>query len=143
MIVPSNFQLFGPSQTSGAILSQITSSPVWVGAALTGSTHLFHFSKGMATADRAFLRVLWVPRNTNNYVQLVHFDDGPTNIVEMKRLQGNGSMNPANQGILVTDEFNSLVAAGVDKNIGFRIGGDGIIQWTLLEVQLEIDFSIP
>lgn len=134
---------FGPAQTSQSIINGVTGAPAWVGVALTGSAYPMWFNHEHLEAEKALFRVLWASRNTANYVQLVSCDDGPSNIVELKRLQGNGSMTPANQAIDVTAEYNALVAAGQFKNLGFRIGGDGVNQWSLMAVRLELTLKLP
>lgn len=141
-IVPTNIQLFGPAQTPSSVIADTAASPKWVGMALSGSTHRFPFSTPMAPVSSARLLVLWASRNTANYVQLVTADDGPSNITEIVRVQGNGSMGPSVQGVDITAQLNALIAAGVDKHLGFRIGGDGINQWVLYEVQLEINYAV-
>lgn len=142
MIYPTPYHLFGPAQTTNSQINGITGAPQFVGIALTGSTYPFNFHKSIPYADKAFLRVLWASRNINNYVRLVAFDDGPSNIVEIARVQGNGSMSPNNQGVDFTAAFNTLVTAGIRKNIGFQVGGDGINQWTIQAVRMEIDYDI-
>lgn len=143
MIIPTNINLFGPAQTAQSVVADVAAAPKWVGLALSGSTHRFPFSAGVAPVGSARLLVLWAPRNTTNYVRLVAFDDGPTNIVEIARVQGNGNMGPSVQGIAITDQLNALRANGVDKQLGFQIGGDGVNQWVLYEVQLEINYDLP
>lgn len=143
MILPVTYQLFGPAHTTSSALTAITGSSVFVGLALTSSTQLLRFSEGLPPVRRAFLRVVWSSRNTANYIRLIHCDDGPTNLTTMKILQGNGSMFPANQGIDITSEFNDLITLGVNKNIGFQVGGDGLNQWTLYEVQIEVEYEVP
>lgn len=142
MLIPTCINLFGPSQTAGSVITDTAGSPKWIGAVLSGSTHFFPFSSGVAPVERARLVVLWAPRNVANYVQLVSADLGPSNLVEIARVQGNGNMGPSVQAVDITNAFNALVAAGVDKQIGFRIGGDGINQWTLYEVQLELNYEV-
>jgi hypothetical protein len=142
MILPVPYQLFGPAQTPQSVVSDIAGAPKWVGLALSGSTHRFHFAGGIAPVDSARLLVVWASRNTANYLRLVACDDGPSNIIEIARIQGNGAMGPSVQAIDITAALNALIAAGVDKQIGFQIGGDGINQWTLHEVQLEINYEV-
>lgn len=142
-IVPVPFYLFGPAQTTSSQINGISGAPQWVGIVLTGSTYHFNFDNNVLPAQKASMRVLWSSRNTANYVQLVAFDDGPVNVVEIARVQGNGSMTPANQIVDFTAVFNDLRAAGVRKNLGFRVGGDGINQWTLNAVRLEINYQLP
>lgn len=142
MILPSNIQLFGPAQTSQSAIVDTASAPKWVGQVLSGSTHRLHFSKSLPPVESARMLVLWAPRNTANYVRFVSCDDGPSNIVELARVQGNGNMGPTAQAVDITAALNSLTAAGVDKQIGFQIGGDGVNQWVLYEVQLEINYEV-
>lgn len=141
-VVPTNIQLFGPAQTTNETVTDTAGAPKWIGSVLSGSTHFFPFSKGVAPVASARLLVLWAPRNVANYVRLVSADSGPTNIVELARLQSNGNMGPSAQAIDVTQVMNNLITAGVDKQVGFQIGGDGINAWTLYEVQLEINYRI-
>lgn len=143
MIIPTNIQLFGPAQTSGSAITDTAASPKWVGMVLSGSTHRTLFSKGVLPVESARMLVLWAPRNTANYVRFVSCDDGPTNIVELARVQGNGNMGPSAQAVDITTALNGLISAGVDKQIGFQIGGDGVNTWTLYEVQLEINYLMP
>lgn len=142
MIIPSNIQLFGPAQTASSAIADTASSPKWVGQVLSGSTHRVPFSKGLPLVDSARMLVLWAPRNTANYVRFVSCDDGPSNIVELARVQGNGNMGPSAQAVDITSALNGLIAAGVDKQIGFQVGGDGVNQWVLYEVQLEVNYEV-
>lgn len=141
--IPTVVNLFGPAQTPQSVLNGVTAAPQFVGMALTGSTHWFKFSQNMRPVVDARLLVVWASRNVSNYIRIIHFDNGPANIVEIGRIYGNGSMNPSGQALDFTQNFNNLVTQGIDKHIGFQIGGDGVNQWTLYEVQLELNFDIP
>ncbi len=142
-VIVTNIQLFGPAQTTNETVTDTAGTPKWIGSVLSGSTHFFPFSKGVAPVASARLLVLWAPRNVANYVRLVTADNGPTNIVEIARVQSNGNMGPTAQAIDITQVMNNLITAGIDKQIGFQIGGDGINAWTLYEVQLEINYRLP
>lgn len=142
-VFATNIQLFGPAQTTNETVTDTAGAPKWIGSVLSGSTHRFQFSKGFLQVESARLLVLWAPRNVANYVRLVSADDGPSNIVEVARIQSNGNMGPTAQAVDVTQVLNNLIAAGVDKQLGFQIGGDGLNAWTLYEVQLEINYRLP
>lgn len=142
-VIATNIQLFGPAQTTNETVTDTAAAPKWIGSVLSGSTHRFPFSRGMAPVASARLLVLWAPRNVSNYVRLVSADDGPSNIVELARVQSNGNMGPTAQAVDVTQALNNLIAAGVDKQVGFQIGGDGLNAWTLYEVQLELNYQLP
>lgn len=140
--VPFNIQLFGPAHAADAV-SDVASSPKWIGSVLSNSTYWLEMSHGLAELAKARFTVFWTPRNTANYVRLVHADNGPSNIVEIARIQSNGLMTPTGQAVDVTAAMNALIAAGVDKHIGFQVGGDGVNQWTMNNVRLEMIFKVP
>lgn len=84
----------------------------------------------------------WIPRNTNTIVRVINFDNGPTNIVEMGRMNSNGSMTPSCQAMDLTSQFLQLKLNQVGKHIGFQIADDGVNPWTLYEVQLEVTYEV-
>lgn len=141
MIIPTNINLFGPAH-SAACITQKTSAFQFVGDVLSCSTHRMPFSR-MAPVESARMLVLWAPRNVANIVRLIACDDGPSNIVEIARIVGNGNMGPTGQACDIAACLNTLIAGGVDKQIGFQIAGDGVNAWTLYEVQLEINYLMP
>lgn len=142
MIIPAVYKLYGPAQTPSMIVTDTASDPKFIGQVLSGSTQFFNFSDGLTPVSKARLLVLWASRNVANYVQLIKCDSGPSNIEEVARIQGNGNMSVSVQAVDVTNQLNALIAAGQNKQLGFRIGGDGVNQWALYGVQLEVDYLV-
>lgn len=140
MVIPTCINLFGPAHAADSV-TQKSSAFDWIGTTLSCSTHRFPFSR-MAPIDSARMLVLWASRNTANKVRLVACDDGPSNVVEIARINGNGNMGPSGQSCDITQALNDLIAEGCDRQIGFQIAGDGVNQWTLYEVQLEIHYEV-
>lgn len=141
MIVPSFIQLFGPVQFAGALNTHVGGTFTFPGAALTASTAMLRFDMGLAPVAFAQWVVVWTPINPIAAIRLVHFDDGPQNIVEMARIQGQNSATPLNKRAVVTEQINWLVDGRVKKNIGFQVQDDNVSNWTLFEVCLELHFS--
>jgi len=141
--IPTTYQLFGPAHEKDGITAVHGATYKAVGACFSCSTVHIPFSQGLPPVERAWLRACWIPRNVAVSIRLIQFDGGPVNIVEMGRVNGNGSMNPTCTIVDATSHFNALVSAGIDKHLGFQIADDGVNVWTLYEVQLDVVYRIP
>lgn len=136
-----HFDLFGIEQGAQALQASFT-TPTFPGSALTGNTRLFRFSKPHLRAARAEVLGIWSSVHTGNYLQIISMADGPSDIQEMGRIQGNGSMTPNTALVDITEAFNALVEAGADRHIGFRCGGVGQ-QISLNGVVLRLTLELP
>lgn len=143
ILVPATFQLFGPTQANGALVSSANATPAFAGNALTASTKFFPFALGQyAKAKWARIVVVWASGSSQNKVRIISMEDGPTNIQEMALVSGLDSPSPIVGGAMITDQFNALVDGGVNKHIGFQMQGNGT-QYTIYEVRLEVAFEVP
>lgn len=141
--IPVTYQLFGPAHEKDGITAIHGVTYKAVGACFSCSTVHIPFSQSLPFAERAWVRVCWVPRNIATTARLIQFDGGPINIVEMGRVYSNGAMTPTCPIIDVTSHFNALVSAGIDKHLGFQMADDGVNNWTLYEVQLDVVYRLP
>lgn len=139
--LPTTVQLFGPVHANGAVSDSAT-TPKFIGNALSCSMHTLDFDKPMAEIESAYVRVIWVPGSAANFINVVHADNGPQNITTIGQIIGENLNTPRVSGVFITEQIQALQAAGVAKNIGFQIGGNGT-SMTLFEVELQINFRIP
>lgn len=141
-VIPVTYQLFGPAHAADGV----TSNHGWTwkapGSCFTCSTQWFPFEHNLPTPISVRFMLCWIPRNTNTIVRVINFDNGPTNIVEMGRMNSNGSMTPSCQAMDLTSQFLQLKLNQVGKHIGFQIADDGVNPWTLYEVQLEVTYEV-
>jgi len=69
-------------------------------------------------------------------------DDGPSNLIEIVQMTGDGTGNPVNQAVDVTTALNTLITNQVHKNIGFKVWGDSTpTAMQIYEVRLELVWS--
>lgn len=139
--IPTTVQLFGPVHANGAVTDNAT-TPKFIGNALSCSCHPMHFELPMAPIHSAYVRVIWAPGNAANYINVTSADDGPSNIQVLGVIQGANVATPVPGGVWITDQLKALQAAGVMKQIGFQLGGNGSAV-TVYEVELQINFCIP
>jgi hypothetical protein len=140
--IPFTINLFGPAQGSGALSATLPSSPAFLGQALTASTKFLMMSHGFPEVLQARFVVVWTPTNLNSKIRLVHFADGPTDmqtIVDIPAPDASGQ--PRASGADVTAALNALVAAKVNRHVGFQGLGGGSV--TINEVRLEVVFRLP
>lgn len=141
MTLPLFVQLFGPVQNEGSLVTSIGPTWQWPGAATTASTKTFEFQLGFPIPVWVRWIVLWRTQTVNQYVRLVHADDGPSNITQIAQIQGTGRGEPDDSVMNVTVPFQTLVAAGQHKHLGWQLWGDGNpIQ--IYEVRLEIGWQV-
>lgn len=132
-----NFDFFGPECRWDHALEYNKMAWDWPGSALTASTHTIHFDRLPTIKEARFLVVFW-PLN-NAWVNLVHMDDGPTNIVGIKQLtHPNTDMTrPRSVAADVTAQLQALAQLGVRKHLGYQLHG----YLRIGVVRLEIDFG--
>ena len=143
MIIPVFVNLFGPNQFPGSLSQAVGSTYGWVGSALTASTKAFKFAlANYPDVVDATFRAVWTTENISSWIRLVHCDDGPVNITQITEIQGNGSLNPANQVVDITTSLHNLIVGGINKNLGFQLKDDGTNAWRIYEVRLEMNFEV-
>lgn len=135
--LPVAYQLFGPVQHDGREVNTYGSTYVFIGDALTASTKVFPF-QSMPLVEKATWKHVWTPNNTAAYVRLIHADNGPSNITQIVAVQSNGSSTPTVETVDITNDFNSLVVAGVEKQIGFQVKDDGVNESSIYESRIEL-----
>lgn len=133
--------LFGEIQPGYSF--RMSNSYQWL-TGLTGCTQQFEFEWFTPSVLFARWRTIWQSGNTTgNFIQLVHCDNGPSNLVEIAHV--GGVANPsgvANDAVDITAAFNALVAARLPKNIGFLAKGDGGTNMTLWNSRLELYYAL-
>ena len=141
-VLPVTYQLFGPAHAADGVTS--IHGGIWKapGSCFTCNTQWFPFEHVVPSPRSVRFLICWVPRNTTTQVRVINFDNGPTNIVEMGRMNSNGAMGPTCQAMDLTSQFLQLKLNQVGKHIGFQIVDDGVNQWTLYEAQLEVTYEI-
>jgi hypothetical protein len=141
-VIPVTYQLFGPAHAADGVTS--IHGAIWKapGSCFTCNTQWFPFEHNVPAPRSVRFLICWIPRNTNTIVRVINFDNGPTNIVEMGRMNSNGSMTPSCQAMDLTSQFLQLKLNQVGKHIGFQIVDDGVNQWTLYEAQLEVTYEV-
>ncbi len=110
----------------------------WPGACLSCSTQNFFFSLGLRPIKKAFLMLYWIPRSRANSVELVKFDNNVVNIETMANVYSNAQQSPVPGGVEITAEMQALVAAKVDKQIGWRVAGDPSNPPSFFLVKMEV-----
>lgn len=133
--VPVTYQLCGPDP-DGAIAGTAGGSFAFVGSALSSSSKRIAFQYGSMRCEFARFQVVWTAGLITNEVELVHADDGPTNITQIGSLFPSTTGTPVNSAIDVTSGIDALAVAEVSKNLLWRIRGGG--SYTIFEVRLEV-----
>jgi hypothetical protein len=139
--VSSIFNLFGPAQGSGALVNSSPPSFTFPGSALTANTKRLPFHIPHKQVQFAAWTLTWTPNSANNVCRLVHFDPGPTNIVEICRINGSSIGTPTTGLCDITVAINALIAAQAQKHIGHQFWGDGVTAWTLYSSHIELVFT--
>jgi hypothetical protein len=125
---------YGVSSTNSAVWH-------WGGNALTASAFKVYFDK-LTGAQIIFARVVftWTPNAPGaptSGVRLVHFDDGPANITEIIAFEDN-DMTPIVSTQDITADLQALLAAGVVKQLGYQVHGDGSNSCTIYGALIEV-----
>jgi hypothetical protein len=141
LALPVTYQLFGPVQADGKEENTYGAKYVFIGDALTPSTKWFPFSRGFPPVESAIWKHVWTPNDVNTYAVLVHMDNGPANITRIGEIRSNGSATPMVQTLDFTSVMNELIAAKMDKHLGFEMRDAGVSS-SLYESRLEIVFRI-
>jgi hypothetical protein len=140
-VIPSFVQLFGPRQGDG-LSGPFGATWIFPGP-VTASTKQFLFTI-LSKAIYANWLMVWTPRNMATRARLLACDfvnNGvPQNMVVLGEIPSNGSMSPVSVGFQFTAPFNELVAAKVNKYIGFQMIDDGVNFPTIYESRLELVF---
>lgn len=117
------------------------------GTALTTSLRTIEAQTGLAAVRYANLTVEWKPTNADAKIKCVSADEGPTNIqnlgpwVQASDLTPDRINLPNIKVIDMTAPMQSVVAAGVQKQVGFQVSGAGIIYRLTLVIEWNIDLS--
>lgn len=131
----------GPMYPSG--FAGINSTTyTWNGAALSNnvSTFRFDFQPGK-TIRYARLICVWTPNSTLAGIQLIHMDDGPSNITSFGECPHTGQVTPIVSSVDITAQLNTLIANGVKKHIGWQSKSNGVSSPTIYKVGLEITYQ--
>jgi len=59
-------------------------------------------------------------------VRLVKMDDGPTNLVQLARIDGANTITPKVDSVILTNEFVIMASEGITKQIGQQTYGNGV-----------------
>lgn len=142
-------ELFGPTQNEGLLdenpVSYGAAPNVWVvpGASTSTSFKKFWFNRAWGNITWTAFRVEWRPRDTSQAIRLIDADDGVVNRQEIAEVRasdlGPGRIgNPSIGAVDITAQMRALAAAGVPKNIGWQIEGDGSAAMQVYHVYLEV-----
>lgn len=140
------FQLFGPVQLNGS-LQQIPGPDFgFQGNALTASTKQIYLGPNSADVDVARVVAVWAPGSAANEIELVKFDNGPTNIERIALMSGQNVSTPVASGAVITQALQAMVdEAKLNgtpfKHLGFRMRGPAT--YTMFEVRVEVSWRIP
>lgn len=132
-IIPVSIDLYGPqSQEAFALVGTAAAAYAFPGSALSAST--FEMYAGMDARVRyAMWHVVWTPGAFSGVgIELVKFDPGPSNIVQVAQLTGLTG-GPRNDSALITNAVQTIIdgiddltiGVGPHKQIGHRLKGDG------------------
>lgn len=129
-IVPWHTDLYGPqSQEAFSLVGPTAATYAFPGSALSSSS--FEFYSGInPRVLYAVWQVVWTPTNAAAGIELVKFDAGPTNIVQISEITG-VTGGPRNDSQDVTVAVKAVVdgqavaTPGVHKQIGHRLKGNG------------------
>lgn len=134
---PAVYSMFGPVQGNGALSQVPGASYAFQGEALTASTKRLFIGPNCARVHWAAVSVVWAPGSSQNSIEIVAFDDGPSNIVQLAVINGANLSTPTGTGVLITDKLRAIVATGIShKHIGFRI--KGVTGYTINEVRMDV-----
>lgn len=144
--IPACYQLFGPTQANGALTQTPTSVFDFQGNALTASTKQIYLGANVADVDVARAVAVWAPGSAANEIEIVKFDNGPTNIERIGLIVGQNLSTPTASGVIITAALQAMVdsarANGTPyKHIGFRMKGPA--SYTLYEVRVEVSWKFP
>lgn len=130
-------QFYGPVQNEGINLA---TSATWTihGAATSTSFKKFWFNRAWKNISWAALRVEWIPTVRANCIRLIAADDGIVNIQQLAEIVGTDNRNPVASAADVTTALRTLARAGVPKQIGWQVRGDGRTALRVYQVYLEI-----
>lgn len=126
--IQTEIEFYRNSQTP---LNGNTSKTPWFsGIALSASMHVINAMNNWLIGSKiTYARwvVAWNP-NTNTDVKtgllLVTADSGPTNILEVARIEHSNYMNPRVDAVDVTSVLNGMIQGGVWKQIGQQTFGN-------------------
>jgi len=115
----------------------------FTGAALSSSAWLWVPFNMTAKIENAKISIGWTTNNIGNKIRLVHFDDGPKNIVQIVELVGGGTGKPINSVADITSALRSLQKdQSVFKHIGFQTLKINATVYTLHRVNIEILWAL-
>lgn len=137
-IVEVHYTLFGPEPREASGLQQALAQTTYAfpGSALSASTDELYAGMSVRAVRYAVWRVVWTPNATGCGIELITFDPGPSNIVQVAERTGNASISPVNDSALVTTAMQDVVdfvgggALGdtnFHKQIGHRLKSDGSV----------------
>ncbi|KRR18136.1 discoidin domain-containing protein [Bradyrhizobium retamae] len=123
-ITQTMFDLF--RNPANGVGGNTTTTYQFPGSALTASTIAFYANQGMRLQQARWLVAL-TPGHASNAtrIRVVNFDSGPNNIVSMAEISATGT-TPLTGGADITISLLGLINAGVFKQLGYQIAGNGV-----------------
>jgi hypothetical protein len=97
---------------------------------------------GTARIVYARWRCIMGSNDTGNKARLVHFDDGPANIVQIAEVVSDGTGNPVNSATDVTTTVAALQDGIVDKNLGIQVSCVNGSVFTVYKQAIEYVFDL-
>ena len=138
--------LFGPRPGDGYTVPDGTGNGTYVFlTAVTASTLAAWAMVGVAKFRYVNWRNIASGTNTGDRMRLIHFDDGPANIVQIAEWTANGSGNPENFASNVSTTFQTLQdspTVTTPKNIGFQVDKINATAMIIYKVALEIMYEL-
>lgn len=123
----------GRTQTPGA-------SYIYPGVATSASFRPWRFDKTLGKIIYAELDVVWTPNAVDSAVRLIHADDGPANVTQIKEVTGLNSATPVNSTFDITTEMQTVQNLGLAKQLGWQIKGTS--SFTVHKVSLVLVYEL-
>jgi hypothetical protein len=97
----------------------------------------------LAEIEWARMTVIWATSNTNNAIRVVSADDGPSNLVSLAQVNGNGGGTPIKSYATITSDLQNLQkTTAFYKNIGFQYKRATSSQFDLYRVGIEFIYEL-
>ena len=144
-VFPVSIDLYGPqSQEAFALVGTTSTTYTSPGSAFSSSA--FEFYTGLNAKVRfAVWQVVWTPTNSGVGIELIKFDAGPTNIVQISEITGHAG-GPLNDSQDVTAAIRSIIdgtaALGPHKQVAHRLKGDGSVAAKVYMSRISIMFEV-
>lgn len=117
------------------------------GSCLSANTcrmHISEFPPGRVVKYARWI-ITWTPQvlvaGPTSAVRLIMFDDGPSNIVTIAQISTQPNIvyaTPRTDQVIITNELNAAIAAGVTKQFGHQTAGVGANGSLLYSSSIEV-----